>query len=543
MGSESNNGRSSFTLKQVLWFSAPALILGLALRVFLLVNMPSAFFISDTREFVDSDNTSLLDVGNPFKRSSRTFLAKVIYTAPLTFGKPNMPYIPAVQHLFGLGLVFGVGVLCALWTRYWKIWIIPLTTTLAVHPTLLWYEHMALPDSTSVALVALTSAAGGLYYCRPTWGRLIGLSAALFLMAGARQESFLFLPLGLLMVLLRHRGELRSNLKRVGVVAAVCLLAFLGSQTSQGGQMLLTSTVHMAPDKLWSKPAFSADAVALREEFKPRWPSYPDKHNSSRKIIVKRVQDHLDSLGSRSDASKSANSRLNNSFCKDVAIEIALRNWWRMPGIAINKFLATHLEEPSPGFDQEWLHEKHLSIMFGKPDERLPKDHKNMEIYFGRTFASKEEFAQWLKEAYPVQKLEGLRSFQAAFVRFTVESGFPSRVIQGQTLPGLPYVTLAGLVGLIAAALLKGENRTYRLTWVLLLFFQAFIVFSTSSLRSRYRLVYEPWIYVGVFCTLDFLVLFAVNSWKAAFSHRAPRKTIPDGTESVTSSSPEESQG
>lgn len=523
MDSKHNHKNLPFTFRELLWFSTPALLVGLTLRLFLVVNMPYGFVISDTHEFVDEKATSLLSVSNPFKASTRTFLPKLLYTAPVTLGQPLLPVVAAIQHLFGLGMVLAGGVLCALWTRRWRWWIIPWTLILAVHPTLLWYEHMALPDSSSVAFALMTSAFGALYYWRPCRAHLIGLSVSLVLLASARQEGFIFLPFGLLIVLLRHYGELKAHRSQLMVVGAVCLLAFLGSRTSQGGQLLLTSTIQMAPEKLWSKPEFSQAAVALRELFRPKWPVYPNEHNASRKIIVRKVHEHL---GNDPGRTGSAEARINNKFCKSVALEIALRNFWRMPGIAYNKFLATRLEPPSPLFDGDWLHRKQLTVIFGKPGEKLPKDHSNMKIFYGREFASREEFSAWLEEAYPVQKLQWLARFQKWFVANTVDRAPPTRMIEGQPLPGLSYLYLLGFVGLLAAGIGGGELRNCRLLWIAMMVGQAFVVFCASSLRSRYRLLYEPWFYLGLFCLIDLAVLLIVNLFKIYFPPRAaaPRK-------------------
>lgn len=519
-----NKKSLELSLKQIFWFTLPALAVGLALRLFLMVNMPYAFVISDTREFLDPGK-SAFSLSNPLKSSSRTFLAKKIYSAPMDFGQPILPFIATVQHFFGLGMIFAAGLLCALWTKFWKLWIIPLTTLVAVHPTILWYEHMSLPDSTSVMLILATAAAGGFYYLNATKRRLIVLTVVLFLAAGARQEGFLFLPFGVVIVMLRHYKELQANRRRIALVAGVCLFAFLGNQTSQGGQMLLTSTVHMAPEKLWWKKGFSEEAAALRDFFKPQWPSYPNNHNKSRKIIVKKAQEYLESQPGVQIPIK---DRANNNLCKGVALEIALRNFWRMPAIAYHKFLATRLEPPSPGFDAAWLHKKHISVMYGGRDDEPPKDRKNMEIYFGRSFSTREEFTSWVEKVYPVEKLQWLDRFQEFFVAKTVDWGFPDRVIDGQPLPGLPYLYFFGFLGLLIGAGMRSEMRPYRIAWILLMVLQAFVVFSASSLRSRYRLSYEPWWFLGLFCLLDFVALLAVNAWKALFQSEKGGQPVSD---------------
>lgn len=524
MHSKPSDKNLPFTFRQVLLFSLPALIVGLALRLFLTVNAPYGFVISDTREFHDLDITSLDDLGNPFKVQSRTYLPRLLYAAPLFMGKPMLPFIAVVQHLFGLGMIFAGGLLCALWTKRWKWWIIPFTVLLAVNPTLLWYEHMALPDSTAVAVAMVVAAFGGLYYWKPSRVHLGGLCVGLILLASARQEGFLFLPFGVLVLVLRHYGELKQHAKSLGVIVGACLLAFFSSRTSQGGQMLLTSTIHMAPDRLWTQPGFSQEAVALREHFKPQWPCYPANHNKTRKVITKEVNEYLQSRmpGQRVD-------KLNNSFCKTVGMEIALRNFWRMPSMAFHKFLATRWEAPSPRFDARWLHEKHANIIFGAPNEEPPKDWAYQKAYFGREFASRQEFSAWLLQAYPVEKLAPLAAFQSWFVKHTADWAPATKDIQGQRLPGLPYIYLLGFLGLLAAASHGGPTKVYRFLWIGMVLAQAFAVFGAASLRSRYRLLYEPWWYLGLFCLLDIALVVILNLW----AKRSQKTPAPLGSQAA----------
>lgn len=498
--------------RTILLLCLPALLIALVLRIILMTHMPYAFYISDTREFVGSSIAFASKLSNPFSESSRTFLAKVLYAVPLFFKQPVLPWIAFIQHVFGLGAVLVAGVLCRLWLTHWRWWTIPLTILIAIHPTLLWYEHMSLPDSTFVFMTLLSSMLGGIYYLNPSFRNLILLAVALFLTAGTRQEGFIFLPFGLMIVLGRHWPDLKSARGRIALMAVACLLAYLSSRTTQGGQMLVTSTIQMAPDQLWLHKEVSPVVTELRDEFKPRWPAYPADHNKSRKIITHRIGEYVDQLQA-TDASH--NDKLNNKICKRIGLEIALRNWWRLPGMAFNKFLATLHEPPSPGFGQDWVHKKHLSIFFGKPGEKLPKDNHYMKTYLGREFTSREEAQTELKKLYRLFSNDWLSKFQTAFVKATIGWQFPARQIQAQTVPGLPGFYLVGFIGLLIAAFRLRGGPSYRQLWILILLFEAFAIFTTGSLRSRYRLIYEPWWFLGVFCMLDAAVVLIRGGWGA----------------------------
>jgi len=491
--------------RTVWWFCVPALVIGFALRAALMAHMPFAFFISDTSEFI----TAPSDV---FKMSARTPVGKILYVIPGLLKQPLLPWAALVQHLAGLGAVFAVGCLCRLWLTHWRWWIVPVTVLVAIHPSLLWYEHMCLPDSLYVALVLASAAVGGSYFRNPTRRTLIWFAVVLTITAATRQEGFLMLPFGILLVVSRHRHALRAHLGRVAVMAAVLLVAAATSKTTQGGQMLLTSTVHLAPDQLWFTPEFSSTARELRELFAAEWPAYPARHNPSRRLIVGRVKQFIsETQGAKAAESDSRNNRL----CKRVAMEIALRNWWRMPGIAYHKFLATLLERPAPTFGSDWAHEKHVAVFFGKPGEPPQKDASFMKAYLGREFASREEAEAELPKIYRVMNPDWLTAFQQWF--YSVEFGWasPDRTVGPQTVPGLPVFYLIGFAGLVIAALRSRTWLSYRQLWLLFVLFAAFAIFATTSLRSRYRLIYEPWFLIGLGCLFDAAIVLVRGGWTA----------------------------
>ncbi len=308
----------------ILQYCLPALLVGLALRIVLRAYMPRAFYSPDTNEFFASHLIG----------GSRTFLPKLIYGAPGRLGIPFLPFVAIFQHLLGLVSILAAGYLAAKWLCNWRWWIVPLTILMAIQPTLLWYEHFALPDSTFALMVMLVCLAGFHFSEKPgslSFGLLFG---ALFLAAGARQEGFLFLVFGVAVVARAFWREW----KKFCVFVPLALVLSVGiarlCKTSQGGYMLLTSLIHFAPDRLWSEPALSARVQKLREHFKPLWPAYPDDHNKSRKLIISEVEDHLrNERGIDEDQVRETSS----AIYQRLAMEIALRNFWRMPVLAFHK--------------------------------------------------------------------------------------------------------------------------------------------------------------------------------------------------------------
>ncbi len=497
--------RSSVTaaprLRELAGYCLPALLLGLGLRLILCAYMPLAFFGPDTNEFF---HTHLFG-------GSRTFLPRLIYGLPGWLGLPLMPSIAVIQHAFGMVMILGCGGLCAQWLSAWRWWIVPFTCLIAVQPTLLWYEHFALPDSTFTLTLVLACLAGGRLYRRADGWSFALFFATLFLVAGARQEGFLFLAFGVALAARTFWGEWRKFRVFVPLACALALVTAALTKTNQGGYMLLTSLIQWAPDHIRTEPELSSRVVELREHFKTQWPAYPDAHNASRKIIVAKVDDYL---REKDTGSGSEIRNRSGRICQRVALEIAARNFWRLPVLAFHKFRAMHHERPAPDFGPGWAHVKQLDVLFGQVDRALPKDHKYTEAYLGRDYVTREELQEDLPRLYRVMPGDWLSRFQDAF--YEVEYAgtlLPARQVGTQTLPALPLLYLFSAAGLLFVFLREGRALTDKQLWLLMLLFQASVICLTGSLRSRYRLSFEPWFLLGFFGFLDSLVFVKGRIW------------------------------
>lgn len=472
--------------------------------------MPLAFVSPDTNEFFSSRLFG----------GSRTFLPRLIYETPARFGLPLLPSVALFQHLLGLIMIVACGFLCVRWLRTWRWWIVPFTLIVAVHPTLLWYEHFALPDSTFTCLLLLAFLAGSRFYEKPTPARLGILFVVLLLVAGARQEGFLFLTFG---VALTVRAFWR-NVRLARVFVPLALVAAVGvviiTRTNQGGYMLLASLIQWAPDRLRSEPGLSERIVALREQFKPIWVVYPEDHNTSRKLIVEQVEEYL--AVERGVPARDLRNRTED-LCKRISLEVACGNIWRLPGLVFNKFRASHLESPAPDFGPEWAYDKQLRIFFGKPNEKPPKEHRMMKFYLGREYASREEMEADLPRLYRVFPHDLLSRFQQGF--YACEYALPvvpAQYFSPQSLPGLPLFYLLAMAGFLAAAIRDGRALSERQMWIVMLLFQTFAIFLTGSLRSRYRVSFEPWFFLGLFAFLD-----ALAGWRRRGSAQSTVLSAP----------------
>ncbi|HPA19691.1 MAG TPA: hypothetical protein PLU30_18225 [Verrucomicrobiae bacterium] len=489
-------------VRPVLLWCIPALACGLAARLVLMGLAPCAVFNSDTRGLIDAAENFLRRPWAVFGGGTRTFLMPVLYSVPLALKQPLLPWVAAGQHLVGLAAVPATGLLCAAWLRQWRWWIIPVTMVPAIHPTILWWEHMALPDSLFLVLSLAVCVAVVAFSRRPNRASFALIAGTVILAAGARQEGFLLLGSLPLICAAVFWGDWARIGRYVAASAALAALVMAISRTGQGGQMLLTSVIHMAPDHLSSEPGFSSRAAALRDRFAPSWPVYPDDHNASRKEIVAQVQEHLmkeRGLGAGQERA------LRDRFCKRVAKEIALRNLHALPGLAWHKFLATHLDEPSPRFDT--IPAEMVDEAFdGKELKELPY----LRRLFGRNYARAEDFQRDVETRYyPAIAVPWLTRWQDAWTRITLRQGDKSYIrLVGppghqQRLPMLPPLYAPAALGLVLLALMRGKSWPSLPVWLLTLLGVAFVTLLTGSLRARYRLMFEPYWYIGWAGLLD----------------------------------------
>ena len=187
-------------LHEFLWYCVPGVVVAALIRVWLTASMPYGQFHFDTPDFLQTPY-DLLHGHRLTLHNKKTFLTPLLYTLPFVLHVPRSSWRFLLgQHLLGTLLVLMVGALARLWFVFWRVVIVPLTVLVAVHPSLLWFEHTLLAETHYVFCVVWAALAGTLFVRRPGWESLGFLLAALFSTAGARPEGRLFLAFGVFVV-------------------------------------------------------------------------------------------------------------------------------------------------------------------------------------------------------------------------------------------------------------------------------------------------------------------------------------------------------
>jgi len=147
-----------FSWRKCLWLCLPALLIGAVLRISLLLAIPEAYYGADSNSYFNFTKQLALH-GKVNLEKKRRFLYPLVLTPTPFVPGSNMPQVvAALQHLAGLGVIFGVGWITGNLVRRPALWVPPVTILAAVWPRMLWYEHEVLAETMLVAAFVGTVA-------------------------------------------------------------------------------------------------------------------------------------------------------------------------------------------------------------------------------------------------------------------------------------------------------------------------------------------------------------------------------------------------
>jgi hypothetical protein len=278
---------------------------------------------------------------------------------------------------------------------------------------------------------------------------------------------------------------------------------FLVTRTSQSGILLYASLLHLSPAHLVTEPGLAEfmqpfQARAMQGENRSR------SHIKLRKDMAAAMVPHLQSEGlSGRDLKQQVSSRFQRA-----AIEIAVRNFWRMPGLAVEKFFLGHNEPPALGFASYAVSGQTRALYVVNGGKQALEFSR---LLWGVPLATEEEARPFLQANYDMAAGQKLTRFLDGFV--WIES-FP--IIQadmpGTRLRGIPLLYVCALIGALCLILRERPVLGLQLLWFLTLCFLFVTLMVTGNIRARYRLVFEPFWFIYLFGLLDTLVVIGRNA-------------------------------
>lgn len=494
-------------LHQALWFCVPALILGALLRSLLLSQMSYAFFHDDTRHLIGT-GVKWLEEGEFILSGRRTFLVPFLYAIPIKLGIPLLPTIALGQHALGLLMIVEVGLICFLWFRYWRIWIVPLTLLIGLHPSLLWYEHLALQEFCYVFGAVTIALISTWFYRNPSPLSFCSLFLVILLTAGARPEGNLFCFLGLGMAVAAFGKNWKQVAMYLGVGLIFTGIIFKLTPTNQGGKLLLATLMPLLPDHTRFYPKITQELKNTREKARAIKPWFIHDITPIRKETEMVVNDNL-----KRNFSKEKRPEVDE-VCKRLGLEIGLSRWYELPKIAFYKFLVSHRDTKlrskrsaliAGSFGKDWVYEGQTAIMF-KASGEASDSWKYLPLLLKKSYPTAEALHLNLKQLYRVSTPDYLTRYQEIFSNLFLGFRLPSLSYQGDSLPGLPFIYVIGVVGFIGLGCRKERQARFYWVWLAMLIFLVFAIFLVGNIRARFRLVFEPFLFLGLFAFWDWVI-------------------------------------
>jgi hypothetical protein len=489
-------------IRDALVLCVPALILAIVLRAYLTWHFPVAFIHDDSASLLETGH-HLLDKAAFAIEGKKTLLVPAIYCIPALLGIPVLAFAAAVQHLVGVGLVLVVGLLVRAWFVRWRAFIIPVTGLVALHPALLWYEHVALAETFAVFAAVLLPLVGWVFYQRPRPATLAAFFAALFLVATARPEGNLFVLFGIALVAWVSWGKRKTFFLATGATCGWAAFLFAITQTSQGGTLLYASVVHLTPDRLFFSPGIAEAVRPVREASRAAWaaPEVP-----SLVSVRKSLREAIEAELVRRDIPERDARAQTDAVCKAAALETLLRNPLAVPPFVLKKFVIGHHEPLALGFN-DYARSGQMSVLFddGQPRKAV----RFSQLAWGTPFATRDDAESFFARTttpVPGDWLWGyLLSFQRAMLVPVFPLALPGADARGVELTGPPWLYALALLGMIALAARPPHPVNFHLLFGLFLVGFFTVILLTANVRARFRLVFEPFWFLYAAAWLDFL--------------------------------------
>ncbi len=321
-----------FAFRKCLLLCLPALLLGLAIRVALLVAIPEGYFGSDSNSFFDTAEKFRLtgDISMGAKRAG----LYPIFLLATTYLPGNSPQATAIlQHALGLAGLVGIGWITAHFVRRRHFWVPIVTLIAAVLPGPLWAEHEMIADSlladALVLAIALTLPVARLRDRKQLLWFLLSLIVLVSVKPHARPCW-----LGLMIAAVVLAGNpLRWGWKNHAAVACSIFLMISTGSSKQSSWLFLSSTLPLVNLEKSRWAEYRADLRPLVERARTDTPSYPWRQGRFKKLLTNREEWPDSSWGELLK-----DERKFSKVAKSLAMEAVIENPLMFTRFVLKKF-------------------------------------------------------------------------------------------------------------------------------------------------------------------------------------------------------------
>lgn len=515
------SGAWKASLRELLRWCLPALILGLALRAALTWSMPYGYVQYDSADYLTTID-HMIEKHEFYIHNKRSYLTPTLFAAAWLLPVPATITIAAAQHLMGLIATLLVGALVRLWFRFWRVAIIPVTVLFTSNPSVLWYEHTLMGEAQFLFFTLLMVFAGTLFALRPTTKRLMWFIVSLLLVYGTRLESKTYVLFALLLVVWVLWKQWKQLAIGIGAVLASYLVAFHVSGDRDVSSLVYASIIRFAPTTSASTPDIMPEMNRIREQARKHSVDYPTKTVRISKFINRTVDayavQHVQ--GKRKVAAEE--SRIVRGLCletfKAEPVKVLMEPWLKFR-LAIDAW-------SSYCWDRQSLLERQRDAFF-------VKDWMTTVLSRGLTgkALTLEQIPDWVKEHYSAGRVAWFTRYQRNWNKQLIHFRTPDRPMREKrwvhdffggvgkwvyTFPGLPYFYILGFLGMFAAMLRPPQLRAVHFAWVATVLGGLYVCSMVGVTNGRFRFVYEPFFLLYFFFLFDCVADF----WKGLRDRR-----------------------
>ncbi len=274
-----------FTFRRCFLLCLPALIIGAALRLWMLATLPEGFFGPDSNSYFSTADHFWNEHKWANNEKRRWVYPLVLAALPALPVAPSR-IVPAMQHACGLASLLGVGWIVGHVLRRRAFWVPVITTLVAIWPLMLWYEQEAQAETLFASAFILAVAA-----LFPI-GRL-----------GEGRRLIWFLLAAALVVALKPHGRgiwlgcviaasaiagvpWRWRWRDLAAAVVGLVVIFTSGSSKQGNWLLLSSVLPLVPTTGEKWPDERREIAPLVEKARAELGIYPWRQGDYKKAIM-----------------------------------------------------------------------------------------------------------------------------------------------------------------------------------------------------------------------------------------------------------------
>jgi hypothetical protein len=501
---------TSPVFREVLIYCIPALVVGIALRAALTVQMPWGYVQYDSAEYIETPYR-LLKSASLVVNGKRGFLVPILFSIPFLLHIPALIVIPLGQHLMGLAATVMSGALTRFWFRRWRWFIVPVTLFAAANPMMLWYEQTIMGESEYLFALIFLALAGTLWARRQSPARFILFLVALTGAAGARPEGRMFFAFGILLAGLLLWGDWRRLGKCVGAMLAVALAGALIVRQSTAPQLLYASLIQLAPDHSRFAPGIDPYIIPLRNQVRTEYSGDPLQLVK----VSKEIRDALDPYLWHMSANNHAYYANLDRTLRNLCLDAIMAHPVEAIGIPIEKFRTAVDSWSAYQFTEQALQKNQFEAYTAGKDKEM-----YLAIAKGLTGTKMDQagIRAFIAQHYDAGKVAWLGNLQGRWNGALVwwrTADHPARHarwvhdfaggVQGglEVFPGLPWFYPLALLGMLVAMIWSDRVRRVHLAWAPVMVGVWYAATLVGVTNARYRFAYETFCFVYVCLLAD----------------------------------------